>query len=112
MSVVRTVSVQLLDKEYVVSCPDGAEAELLASADYLDGKMREIKEQGKLLGLERIAVMVALNLSHELLKKEQTNLIDTEEHLRRLADKIDHALELSEINQTRESLETKEDPDL
>ena len=68
MSQVRTVSVKLLDKEYAINCPDGAEAELIASADLLDSKMREIRDQAKLLGLERIAVMAGLNLAHELMQ--------------------------------------------
>lgn len=96
MSQVRTVSVKLLDKEYVISCPDGAEAELIASADLLDSKMREIRDQAKLLGLERIAVMAGLNLAHELMQSGPSNAAGTEEQLKRLADKIDAALERSE----------------
>lgn len=112
MSVVRTVTVQLLDKEYAISCPDGAEAELLASADYLDGKMREIRDQSKLLGLERVAVMAALNIAHELMKKGQSNTIDTEEQLSRLATKMDAALQRSDKNQVRESLATSTQADI
>jgi len=96
MNQVRTVNVMLLDKEYSISCPDGAEAELIASADLLDSKMREIREQAKLLGLERIAVMAGLNLAHELLKSGPTNAVGTELHLKRLAEKIDAALETTE----------------
>jgi len=96
MSQVRTVNVKLLDKEYAISCPDGAEAELIASADLLDSKMRDIREQAKLLGLERIAVMAGLNLAHELLKSGPTNAVGTELHLKRLAEKIDAALETTE----------------
>lgn len=92
----RTVTVQLLDKEYTIGCPDGAEAELLASADFLDGKMREIREQGKLLGLERIAVMAALNISHELMKSREHSRDDIEGHLKHLAAKIDTALQQSD----------------
>jgi len=96
MSQVRTVSVKLLDKEYAISCPDGAEAELIASADLLDSKMREIRDQAKLLGLERIAVMAGLNLAHELMQSGPSTAVDTEVHLKRLADKIDAALEQTE----------------
>lgn len=112
MSAARTVTVQLLDKEYAISCPDGAEAELLASADYLDTKMREIRDQSKLLGLERVAVMAALNIAHELMKKGQSNLTDTEEHLRRLASKMDAALERSERLKSTDSLATSTQPDI
>ncbi len=101
----RTVSVQLLDKEYSVVCPDGEEAELLASADYLDSKMREIREHGKLLGLERIAVMAALNISHELMKLREHNRESTEEQLKRLAAKVDAALQTTPENSPNSDLQ-------
>lgn len=63
----QTVSVSILDKEYQVACPPEQQAELLLSARYLDQQMRGIRESGKVIGLERIAVMAALNISHELL---------------------------------------------
>ena len=68
MSTVNTVSVQILDKEYQVACPEDQQAELIISARYLDKQMRTIRDTGKVIGLERIAVMAALNISHELLK--------------------------------------------
>ncbi|WP_432696894.1 cell division protein ZapA [Marinobacterium sp. YM272] len=89
----RTVTVKLLDKEYTISCPDGAEAELLASADHLDSKMREIKSSGKIVGLERIAVMAALNVSHELIKSRAQTQQNIEMQLKRLGNKIDRSLE-------------------
>lgn len=67
MSPPNTVSVKILDKEYQVACPADQEAELLTSARYLDQQMRSIRESGKVIGLERIAVMAALNISHELI---------------------------------------------
>ena len=74
MSEARTVTVHILDKEYQVSCPPEQEAELVVSASYLDKQMRSIRETGKVIGLERIAVMAALNISHELLQaSEQTD---------------------------------------
>ncbi|MBP0050050.1 cell division protein ZapA [Marinobacterium sp. AK62] len=88
----RTVTVKLLDKEYTISCPDGAEAELLASADYLNQKMQEIRQSGKIIGLERIAVMAALNMSHELIKSREEQRHNIETNLRRLGQKIDHSL--------------------
>ena len=89
----RTVTVKLLDKEYTISCPDGAEAELLASADHLDSKMREIKSSSKIVGLERIAVMAALNVSHELIKSRAQTQQNIEMQLKRLGNKIDRSLE-------------------
>ena len=62
------VTVRLLDKEYQVSCPEEERAALLESAELLNRKMREIRDSGKLVGIDRIAVMAALNLSHEMLQ--------------------------------------------
>ncbi|WP_417582378.1 cell division protein ZapA [Nitrincola sp.] len=95
MTTARSVTVRLLDKEYTISCPDGAEAELLASADYLNDKMREIKNTGKIVGLERIAVMAALNMSHDLLKNKEIQRQNVEAHLRRIGSKVDNALNTS-----------------
>jgi cell division protein ZapA len=64
----QTVAVRILDKEYQVACPPEQQAELLMSAKHLDQQMRAIRETGKVIGLERIAVMAALNISHELLR--------------------------------------------
>ena len=61
------VSVRILEKEYHVACPAEERAALLNSAEYLNGKMREIRDSGKVVGHERIAIMAALNIAHELL---------------------------------------------
>ena len=66
MSQPNTVTVKILDKDYQVACPREQEAELVVSAKYLDKQMRSIRETGKVIGLERIAVMAALNISYEL----------------------------------------------
>ena len=63
----KTVSVTILDKEYLIACPEEERHDLIRSADYLDRKMREIRDAGKIIGSDRIAVMAALNISHELL---------------------------------------------
>lgn len=89
----QAVTIQLLGKEYNINCPADAEAELLASADFLNEKMLEIRQHGKVLGLERIAVMAALNLAHELLQSKQSHNSDVEQRLRHLGSKIDAALE-------------------
>jgi len=62
------VSVRILEKEYQVACLPEERSELLDSAEYLNSKMREIRDGGNIIGLDRIAVMAALNLAHELLK--------------------------------------------
>ena len=67
----HTVTVKILEKEYQVACPEEQEAELVVSAKYLDKQMRSIRDTGKVIGLERIAVMAALNISYELLQASE-----------------------------------------
>lgn len=86
----NTVIVNILDKDYQVSCPPEQQAELAQSAQHLDHQMRSIRETGKVIGLERIAVMAALNISHDLLKKNNNG--GEIENLGKLTDKIDEAL--------------------
>jgi cell division protein ZapA len=62
------VSVRILEKEYQVACLPEERSELLDSAEFLNSKMREIRDGGNIVGLDRIAVVAALNLAHELLK--------------------------------------------
>lgn len=98
----HAVTVSILDKEYLVSCDDDDKTELMRSADYLDQKMREIRDGGKVIGSDRIAVMAALNISHELLTGESPeagkkgNKIKLDDNvgvrLKGLQEKIEHAL--------------------
>ena len=69
------VTVRILEKEYFVSCPQDERADLLDSAEYLNMKMREIRDTGKVVGADRIAVMAALNMANELLRLRK---LDTE----------------------------------
>ncbi len=64
------VTVEILGKKYQVACEALEKEALIASADYLDEKMFDVKETGKVVGSERIAVMAALNISHELLQQK------------------------------------------
>ncbi len=64
---VRPLSVRILEKEYIVACAPEERTGLLDSAELLNGRMREIRDSGKIVGLDRIAVMVALNLAHEVI---------------------------------------------
>jgi cell division protein ZapA len=63
----NTVEVTLLGRTYRVACEEGERESLMQAVAYLDGKMNEIKKAGKVVGAERIAVMAALNVAHELL---------------------------------------------
>lgn len=73
------VSVRVLDKDYMVSCPPGQQISLISSAKQVDTKMREIRKSGKIIGSERIAVITALNLANELNSANtQVEVIDNE----------------------------------
>lgn len=67
------ININIMDKEFLVSCPEDEEISLRSSAQYLDKKMREIRDSGKVVGLDRIAVMVALNITHDLLSNKNIN---------------------------------------
>ncbi|MCB1596208.1 MAG: cell division protein ZapA [Gammaproteobacteria bacterium] len=62
------VNIKILEKEYQISCPVSERVALLNSAELLNAKMREIRDSGKVIGLDRIAVMAALNMANELLR--------------------------------------------
>jgi cell division protein ZapA len=90
------VSVQILGKEYQVACPDDERSALLASASLLDRRMQEIRDSGRIIGGDRIAVMAALNITHEMLvtRNQRESLSQTlSSRIRALQDKIDLALE-------------------
>lgn len=89
------VGIRILDKEYMVTCPDEEKEALVASARYLDQRMKEARDGGKVLGTERMAVMTALNVVHDLLiqQKEKEDIDrDVGERVRNLEEKIDVAL--------------------
>jgi len=63
-----TLDVTILGREYRVACKEAERDELLHAVQFLDNRMREIRDSGKIAGTERIAVMAALNIAHELLR--------------------------------------------
>jgi len=85
----------ILDREYRVACEPDERQSLLEAAHQLDEHMREIRNNGRLMALERIAVMAALNLTDELNKlkqDEQRRHESIDSKIRHLADKLDSAL--------------------
>lgn len=94
MSQRKTVNVHILDKDYPVSCGPEEEADLLASAKHLDQAMRGIRGSGKVIGLERIAVMAALNITNDMLTGTPAPGAsdDTAKRLKRINGKIDETL--------------------
>lgn len=95
MSQANTVTVHILDKEYCIACPPEQRSNLESAARYLDGKMREIRSSGKVIGADRIAVMAALNITHDLLHKQQRldqEADSTRAKVRDLLERVDGAL--------------------
>lgn len=89
------IVVKILDKEYRIACSEDEVEGLKTSAAYLDEQMRSIRNSGKVIGGDRIAVMAALNISHELLYKTQDseNLSDiVSKRIKSLRDKVEVAL--------------------
>ncbi len=92
------VTVRIMEKEYRVACQEGEQDSLMASARYLDAKMREIRTAGRVIGTDRIAVMAALNLAHELLEQQDSKDDSSSAVVRRLRmmqEKIEIALNQS-----------------
>ena len=89
------VSVRILDKEYQVACPANERTNLLDSAEILNTKMREIRDSGRIVGLDRIAVMAAVNMANDLI---QANARDQEleggisDRLKNISDRVDNVL--------------------
>jgi cell division protein ZapA len=68
----KTLDVSIMGRTYKVACSDEERDALLAAVEYVDRKMTEIKSAGKVASAERIAVMAALNISHELLTSRES----------------------------------------
>ncbi len=88
------VSVRILDKEYQVACPASERTDLLDSAEILDARMREIRDKGRIVGLDRIAVMAALNMANDLLhSKERDKALEADiSRLKVISERVDLAL--------------------
>jgi cell division protein ZapA len=65
------VSVRILDKDYFVACPKEERSDLIDSAAFLNSRMKEIRDTGKVVGADRIAVMAALNIANEMLRQRE-----------------------------------------
>ncbi|MEM8982511.1 MAG: cell division protein ZapA [Pseudomonadota bacterium] len=89
------VTVRILEKEYQVSCPAEERADLLDSAELLNRQMREIRDSGKVVGLDRIAVMAALNMANELLQtrnRDESLESSLGKRIKSMAARIDSAI--------------------
>ncbi len=81
---IKTLDIKLLDRELRVACPEEERGELLDAVAYLDSKMREIRDAGKVASTERIALMAALNITHELLRTKVGRGFDLADFTRRM----------------------------
>ncbi len=97
-----TTNVNILDKDYRINCPSEEEGALIEAARHLDSRMREIRDSGKVIGIDRIAVMAALNIAHEMLRsgrnsKEMNSA--TQDQINSMLERLDGALkENQELN--------------
>ena len=92
---IAQVSIRILDKEYQVACPVSERTDLLDSAEILNSKMREIRDSGRVVGLDRIAVMAALNMANDLMHaraRDQALEGDFSNRLKLISDRVDNAL--------------------
>jgi cell division protein ZapA len=98
MTDAQPINISILDKDYKVACPAGEQSALLESAKFLDGKMREMRDSGTIMGSERIAVITALNMANDLLKTGNVDKKLGQElppRLKDLENKISRVLEQS-----------------
>jgi len=89
------VNIKILEKEYQISCPTTERGALLDSAELLNAKMREIRDSGKVIGLDRIAVMAALNMANDLLRSNSRGEViegDAKLRLRAMRERVEGAL--------------------
>ena len=92
---IKTLEVKILDRELRIACPDEEREELLDAVAYLDKRMSEIRDAGKIVSVERIAMMAALNIAHELLTTRVGRGVDLADFKRRMGSMqaaIDQAL--------------------
>jgi len=80
----KGLQINIMGREFRVACPENEQDGLLQSVDYLNKKMQDIRDNGKVVGLERIAIMAALNITHELLSIKVGGGFDLAEVKRRM----------------------------
>ena len=91
----KAINVKIMGKDYLVACGEDEKHDLMRSADYLNRKMCEIRDSGKIIGTDRIAVMAALNIAHELLNQDSSEAPSQKamrDRIMSLSNKIEDAL--------------------
>ncbi|MDI1308177.1 MAG: cell division protein ZapA [Methylotenera sp.] len=91
MSDIKGIDVNIMGRDFTVSCTDEERPGLINAVNFLDKKMRDIRDSGKIIGVERIAMMAALNLAHELLssKSGTVDVGDFKRRITNMQDQID-----------------------
>ena len=94
MSKTEPLTITIMDKEYRIACPEEEKTNLLASADLLNEKLTEIKQAGSVIGTERIAIMVALNMSHDILHNQSitSERDDLNQRIDALSERINNSM--------------------
>ncbi|MCP4043821.1 MAG: cell division protein ZapA [Gammaproteobacteria bacterium] len=92
----KAIQLHILGKDYLVGCTGEEKEALFTAAKYLDDKMREVRDSGRVIGTERIAVITALNITHDYLINKST--LDNHSHsssknITRMLEKIDLAIQ-------------------
>ncbi len=91
---IETLPIKILDKEFQVACPKSEQADLLKAASLLDSRIRDIRASGKVVGLERMAIIAGLNITHEMIQATSiTEGKETKSLLKTMENKLDNALQ-------------------
>ncbi len=96
----KGLGINLMGRDFKVACPPGEEKQLLASVDFLNKRMQEIRASGRVVGNERIALLAALNITHELLTHQLPKGLDMDE-LRRRIDSMQAAIDAALAEQDK-----------
>ena len=89
------VNVEILDKEYLIACPPNEREDLLKAATLLNQRLKDIREQGKVMGTERLVIMAALNMANELSKiasREERSAAEMGSRVRSMRERVERAL--------------------
>lgn len=95
MSQSKQLDVTIMGREFRVACPPDEEAALMDAVEFLDGKMREIRDSGNVMGIDKIAIMAALNIAHEFMNTRiggGLDVADFKRRIHRMQETIDEAL--------------------
>jgi cell division protein ZapA len=100
MSESKSLQVSIMGRDFRVACPDDEQAGLLEAVDYLNKRMLEIRDAGKVIGIERIAIMAALNIAHEMLRTKIGGGFDMAEMKRRM-NRMETIIDQAMLEQTK-----------